>query len=747
MEINDLTELGIPQEFIAHFEEENIKTLYPPQVQAIKQGLLSSDRNFVLAFPTASGKTLMATLAAIKALEQKAGKAVYIVPLIALANEKYVYYKGLLSGFKVALAVGDMDSPQPWLGDYDFIIATTEKFDSLIRHGISWLSQIKLIIIDEVHLLNDYKRGPTLEILITQLRRLSSQARILALSATINNARELSQWLEAGLVVSSFRPVKLYEGIHFESAIQFVDKKGYLLDDNLDPETAITENTLRLKKQVLFFVSRRRNAEALAERLEGLTRKFIEPAEKERFCNLEKEVLSALETPTHQCRRLAKCVKGGAAFHHAGLLSRQKRLIEEGFRQGLIRLIVATPTLALGVNLPCFRVVVRDIKRFSPGLGSEYIPVLEYKQFVGRAGRPQYDKFGEAILLARTEKEKDTLIERYILGEPEDIDSKLAQEAVLRMHILSLIAGEFCSGIEDLNDFFKATFFGFQYQDVSLLKEKIESVLRNLMNWQFVYPVRSKSPKATATPLVRTSNGVDSYSFPLKASRLGKRIAQLYLDPQTAYNFILALKTVSDLREVSNLCLLQIISIAGEMSPGLRLGESEQWKLNEFLLKEGEQFIDKPPSMWEDGYDEFLASVKLALMFEAWISEEDEEFILDKFKVTPGELYTKRETADWLVYSLTELAHLLKLDTALSRIKKLRIQLHYGVRGELLELVSLRDIGRKRARKLFQAGFKSIAVLREASEKQLTLLLGSRLARSIKEQILLPSGSKKRYNK
>jgi len=714
MEIEGLRKFAIPEDFIEKFKKENIFKLYPPQEEAIKRGFLDKGKNFLLAFPTASGKTFNATLLAIKTLVEKKGKVIYIVPLVALANEKYAYYKNFFPQFKVALSVGDMDSSDPWLANYDFIIVTTEKLDSLIRHGIDWLSQIELIIVDEVHLLNDYSRGPTLEIVITQLRRLCPKAKILALSATVSNAEEIGEWLNAEIVRSDFRPVKLYEGISFESVIQFLEKRGYVLEEGISVEEAITKQTLKMEKQILFFVANRRNAEALAERLGKVTKDFLNKEEKNSLQSFSKEILSVLETPTHQCKRLAKCISEGTSFHHAGLLARQRKIIEDGFRQGLIKVVVATPTLALGVNLPCFRVVVRDVKRYYPGLGSEYIPTLEYKQFIGRAGRPQYDEFGESILIARSEKEKEELVNRYILGEPEEINSKLAQESVLRMHILSLIASEFCVTFEDFIKFFSLTFFGFQYQDATLLKEKINAILEKLEEWGFILK-RDKFYRAT---------------------KLGKRVSCLYLDPLTGYEFINSLYKISQKKEFNELTFLLVISLAKEMSPPLVLQEEDFYNLNEFLVKNKEIFVNEPPSLWDEDYEYFLSALKLTLIFSAWINEEDEEFILDNFKLTPGEFHAKREIADWLIYALEELSEILKLNL-FSSLKKLRVRLHYGVREELLELVSLKEIGRKRARRLFNAGFKNISILRKAEEKAISQIVGPHIAKLIKQQIFL----------
>jgi helicase len=172
--------------------------------------------------PTASGKTLIAELAALKSIIEGSGKAIYIVPLKALANEKYKDFKKRYDGIaKVALSIGDIDSTDSYLIDYDLIITTSEKLDSLIRHHAPWLSLISTIIIDEIHLLNDAGRGPTLEILITILRQLLKKAQIIGLSATIGNPEELSEWLKAELVIDNWRPVKLHKGVYLNGEVEF----------------------------------------------------------------------------------------------------------------------------------------------------------------------------------------------------------------------------------------------------------------------------------------------------------------------------------------------------------------------------------------------------------------------------------------------------------------------------------------------------------------------------------------------
>ena len=181
-------------------EISNFKELNPVQKEAIKRGLLK-ENNLVIFTPTASGKTFCAELAAIKAIKEKKEKVIYMVPLVALANEKFKDFKNKYEklGIKVTISVGDLDSSDPWLKNYDLIIVSNEKMDSLIRHGAEWINDVGLIIVDEIHLLDQVDRGPTLEVTLTLLRKLVPKVQILALSATIRNAEELASWLDAKL--------------------------------------------------------------------------------------------------------------------------------------------------------------------------------------------------------------------------------------------------------------------------------------------------------------------------------------------------------------------------------------------------------------------------------------------------------------------------------------------------------------------------------------------------------------------
>ncbi|MFH1052799.1 MAG: DEAD/DEAH box helicase [Candidatus Woesearchaeota archaeon] len=211
----------IPAEISKVMIKENIKELRPCQKKALEKGLLDL-KNLLVCTPTASGKTLIAEIAFINSISKGIGKAVYIVPLKALANEKYKEFQERYGNkIRIALSIGDMDKREDYLIDYDLIICTAEKLDSLIRHSCPWLKYVKVLIIDEIHLINDPSRGPTLEILITIIKQILKNVQLIGLSATIGNPLKLAEWLEADLIVDDWRPTKLKKGVYLDGEITF----------------------------------------------------------------------------------------------------------------------------------------------------------------------------------------------------------------------------------------------------------------------------------------------------------------------------------------------------------------------------------------------------------------------------------------------------------------------------------------------------------------------------------------------
>ena len=218
MKLSDIKE-HIPSKLYEKLESK-IDELRPAQEKAINAGLFDG-KNLLVCTPTASGKTLIAELAMLNSIYNCVGKAIYIVPLKALASEKFKEFKIRYPDVKIAISIGDTDSNDSHLEKYDLIITTSEKLDSLIRHHTPWLRYVSVVIVDEIHLLNDASRGPTLEIIITILKKVLKRMQLIGLSATIGNPKELANWLDATLVEDTWRPVKLKKGVYLDGEIEF----------------------------------------------------------------------------------------------------------------------------------------------------------------------------------------------------------------------------------------------------------------------------------------------------------------------------------------------------------------------------------------------------------------------------------------------------------------------------------------------------------------------------------------------
>ncbi len=684
-------------------EIDGIEELYPPQAEAVEKGLLE-DRNMVVSIPTASGKSLLAELAAMKHVLKRGSKVVYLSPLKALAVEKYEDFKekyGKLA--KIALSIGDYDSQDLWLREYDIVICTYEKLDSLLRHESPWVRDVSLLIVDEVHVLDSASRGPTLEIVMTKMRQRKKDLQVLALSATIANSQEIAGWLDAELVEDDFRPTRLSEGVLFDSQIVYNNRESHKPKGKNKTEVLmLAEDSIINGSQALIFVNSRNSAESVAERLSRVTGEYLEEKEKKELAELAGKILKVLETPTKQCTRLAKCIENGIAFHHAGLAQKQRAVVEDGFKKNQIKVISATPTLAAGVNIPAKRVIVRDVTRFD-GQGASHIPVIEYKQFVGRAGRPKYDKEGDSVLIARNLKEYEMLWEHYIEGQVEEIYSKLGIEPVLRMHMLGLISQDIMLQKEILK-FFAGTFHGHQYQSLERLESILEKVIMELEAWGFAEKTKGM----------------------LRSTRLGKRVAEMYIDPLTAHEFIGSLG-----KRKSQFSYLVQLSLASEMRPLARVRKKEEDEVF-IALQKHEEWLETP----EDGYelDEYLSAVKNSMILEEWLEEKTEDRILEEYNMAPGILKRKIDAAEWLLYAFGEIARIVKRKEEHAETKRLRTRMKYGIKEELLPLVRFKGIGRVKARRLMKEGIKGVKEIRSAELDKLAYIIGDLTAKKLKEQ-------------
>lgn len=1159
-------------------EFNEFKEFNPMQRKALEKDW--KNKNLVISSPTASGKTIVAELCALNSVINNKKKVIYTCPLRALASEhcndfKKKYSKKLK--IRTTISTGDFDSSSRYLSNYDLIYTTYEKLDSLIRHRADWLNYIGLLVVDEIHSI-DSDRGPCLEMIITKLRQMNPELQILALSATIPNAKELAKWLDAELVLSNYRPVKLIEGVYFNGIFDYGEGKEQI-EKEKDGVTSIIVDTLDKQKQALVFANTRKRSEGIAKKLTPIIEKNLSQREIRHLEREAERVLNVLENPTEQCRTLSSLIKRGVCFHNAGLMQKQREIIENLFRENYLKVIAATPTLAAGVNLPAFRVIIPSLYRYTI-FGNQRISVGEYKQMClpynakiftkergnikigeiverrlpfnvlsfnterfelefkpitnyfkresrdlvgltfesgrsltltpnhpvlvsksnshrwgaakkiikgekvlclkkfpkikyalpyffkqfpkseayvvnrgslftktkkflnltekklakkiginpkriyhmkknhkampisiamklcdllgysdkrraelfkyiksrygnvlkvppkpttdflwlvgfiatdgnlnrtidrrtnsayitirvfntnnrlikkaeqcfsdfgiytykskrpdglitleagatllakvlknhyglkysnktstveipnfleksspefigaylggvfdgdgnfniakqkrgkeskvyrilfatgsikfalglqkllgrigiisnikkekkdlkvmlkgrevvfskprysvifrkieyikafskfakiyktkidveysnyhnvnkrdksnldyewlhvvkikkiksketvynisveenenyfadkflvhncGRAGRPKYDSRGEAILLAKSEIEKEELFDFYINGEIEEVNSQLGIEPILRTHILASIANNFVYDLASMEEFFSKTFYAQQYKGIEELFGKITEILQQLKEMEFI----------------------EGDEKTIKATKLGNRISELYLDPASAHNIIFALKK----NQFNELFYLYMLSNTFEFYPLVSVPKKKEAELWEGLQQEKNSLpIDVDREMFSD--PDILRKFNTALMLQDWIEEVSEENIMKDFNIQPGILHARLQIADWLTYASFELARLLELQSHFTPLNRLRKRLKSGIREELIYLCEVRGIGRVRARRLWRSNVRTITDLKKIDVMDLSRILGEGVARNIKK--------------
>lgn len=757
-----------------------IKELYPPQLEAVRAG--HKGNNLLVTIPTASGKTLVAELLLVHRLlhAQDAGKrakALYLCPLKALAAEKFHQFKAHWEplGLTIALSTGDLDQREAPLQHSDVIILTNEKADSLVRGAVDWIQHVRVVVADEIHLLTDPDRGPTLEIVLARFRELLDEVQVIGLSATIANAAEVAAWLNATLVQSNWRPVPLREGTAHKNKIILGDADPIELPLAGSGSTleCVVNETLQDRAQVLVFAPTRRTSKSTAAKLRVLLKSVLSNAElqdlERKSATLQKLNYSA----SSELDELAENVKFGLAFHHAGLPGRFRALVEQWFREGTLRVITATPTLAAGINIPARRVLIQSLRRYDPERGrSFFIPVIEYKQMAGRAGRPGFDAEGESLILARDFHQARRLRKRYVHADPEPITSKLARGKRLSKHILGTITGGFHCTRDSLLHFFHHTFFGHQR---GLDSDRTPKETRDKRNTPSRHELMALMPKLEISDveklaeIKKTSRAIrrrptthslsELMSAELQglvdggfvrateetyeATPLGVLTARLYIEPKTATEFRRAIQVIrargdAGTLKLSPLSFLHVIARTPECHRPVVSPREISPLATQLQAREREFLLEALPSAENAAvFEEELEAFKYALVLERWINEAPESRLETDHHVLPGDLHRYAESARWLLHCLRRLLTVLGEPALRQTLEDLETRVKYGIKDELVDLVRIQGIGRVRARLLAKHGYKTLAALARISPEELNAIpgFGPQLIASIFSQL------------
>ena len=666
-----------------------IKEFNPAQKAVLESGYLEDKSNYIICIPTASGKTVLGVLPAIKTILD-GGKAVYAAPLLSIQNEKVKEFKAFENH---GINVGKHPASS------DLSVMVFESFDALTRFSWNTLRDVDTLIIDEFHMIGEFSRGPTLEAAITRAKIINPSMRIIALSATLRNIEEIEDWLEGKCIEHDYRPVPLHKEV--------LDAEMFNTKNKNDVIVKILEKSIKDSSQALAFVSTRRFTESLATYVAKKINKKINLKQRETFKEVAEKILDVPKKkgslPTTTCLKLAESLEHGVAFHHAGLFNEQKEIIEDEFRNGNILMITATPSLMYGVNLPSKTVVIRDTTRWTAN-GPQPIPVFDYEQMSGRAGRPQYDDVGYSYLIAKTMDEAINLEDYYVEGEIELTNSKLVdnKDAILKQ-IIAQIASSLSKSLDELTEFFSKTLYGYQMTNnpsmAMFAEDSIKYELENALNFLLQNRIIRASPEG------------------LKTTEFGNLIAKSNYSVETAVKikeYISGITEIDVNEFIYALCEtpdVPLISFKGRKSK-----DPVRDKLSEVGLFAVD--IGNPEAT--------------AVSLMEWIDERNEYEIENRYSVYSASTRRSAYEASRLVKFAKDTSEILGNYSNLKDFDILSARLYYGVKEDIIPLVvGVKRLGRKRARNLVNIFGNDLSGISE-NELQKVEGIGPKLAEKIK---------------
>ena len=732
MKMTALLEKGVPAEIVALWQVGQGHNLLPLQAAAVRDGLFEPG-NLLVQAPTSAGKTFIGEMAAIQAALQRK-QVIYLAPLKALAEEKFEEFRRKYDAYGLKTIIStrdhrDFDSDLE-TGNFSIAVVVYEKLSQLLVRRPERMSEISLVIADELEILSDPERGSLVELLLTRV--LQSGCRLIGLSAVIGGAEKLAGWMQARLIKYERRPVELRYGVLYEGKFSYrtynEDSEGseaLAATDATNAGEILQENIALLAgrgEPCLVFVKAkhesRRWAEVLASQLEL-------PAAREAI-----EALRMLD-PTRSRTALLNTLAVGVAFHNADLAPAERRVVEEAYRAGEVKVLVSTSTLAVGLNLPAQNVFISAEKwRYDMHLDIPWkTPILrgEYENMGGRAGRYGTGvPFGRSILIATTQYDRDTLWRRYIEGEREPVQPRLAEE-LLEDHIVRLVASRFCRKADALVAFLESTLSGQWIWAERYPLEEIEMRIRAAINRCIDLGAISSTGEGQldATPLGRAlaSKGIRIAT----AQHLERWLSTCETHPWCDLDLLYAAALTADGRPLS------LLLTSAEYDAADYVGQLRR------LVRDEERESDTPLSRLraqraQPSFEEVRA-IKSALILKAWMEESALPDIEENYNTMAGQVLTIADQIAWIIDATATLGAALGAHADfLERIQALAARVQFGVSAALLPLARLTEpnIGRTSLLALHADGLHTPEAIAACPFAVLRRHLGQRTAETLK---------------
>ena len=768
MTLKDLQQrYNIDPEIINIWTKWESDSLLPIQEAAICDHHILEGHDLLVSAPTSSGKTFLAEIAAIHAIYQQK-KVIYLVPLKALAEEKYANFSEKYGefGLDVVISTGDRTEFDEVIerGEFQLAVLVFEKANRLLVRNNHFIDNCGLVVVDEIQMTADYSRGGSLEMLLTAIlytrqkhltgvqKPSTLHPQLIALSAVIGDLNLLDAWLGTDVLMSDARPVELYEGILRKDGT--FTYQGFMSKDvgtehftpfpahftfNLKSFEGKREYEYRRLQHYVSYLLSQREQVLIFRKWKWLTRETALRLARDLQLPPALEALEAIQEMEDSISKdmLIESLRHGVAFHNADLDRNERQIIERYFREdkSKIRIICATSTLAMGINLPVNTVIINDLEKPDPYSNIfQEIPLssAEYKNMSGRAGRLKRQDEGKSIIFADTQAEESILWRNYIEGTFPRMHSLLAESSLVG-ETLFLLASEICLSEKALLDFMQQSYAGtLHWKPDSLafkaLEERINTAVALCITHNLVIKTATDRLQVTETGRICASQGISVETF--------TTLMQLFeiLDPATCDPWELLFIVLHN-RELTELHF-RLSQAAYE--------SGEYWRaLHELTPNNWEEFVKTSEELLQSRF-EVTKRIKMSLLLLDWISGISLQRLEVKYsqfyrdKSYSGVIRSLAENTGWMLRLLSDIATIRhEKQPTIHRLQTLSKMALFGVDERGIELASLHVPGLTRAMimKLADAGYTREEHILDTELEELARILPREIAFRLQERL------------
>ncbi|BFZ62187.1 hypothetical protein YB2330_003269 [Saitoella coloradoensis] len=718
---------GLQSALVQAYVRKGIRTLYDWQARCLDlPGLLEGSRNVVYTAPTSGGKTMVSEILMLKRVFETKSKAILVLPFVSIVTEKTRHLRSLLEGTdKVVAGYFGGEKQKAW-NAVDIAVCTIEKANSLINTALSEgkLDELGVLVVDELHMLGE-DRGYIIELMLTKLLAINQDVQIVGMSATLKNLPLLANWLRAHAFSCDFRPVPLHEYIVRDNTVFDTAAKPVciipqaehkaLKDTSVNALVALTLETLSEGGSVLVFCSARGTCVETAKLLFA----FVPVAQADIIEKRIELIRQLRDTPSGVDEILEGCVMKGIAYHHAGLTTEERELLESAYSDGVLKILCATATLAAGINLPARRVIFR-----SPRMGRDFLSLASYRQMKGRAGRAGKDPFGESFLCCA---KMDTAKVNELVHAPlPSVESCLKPEKRgLKRALLEVIATNLASTESAVMTYAQSTLLYSTEPGETGMKKLVDESLDYLLENKLIvkedpdgYTAVEKSYVATDVGLAVVASAMTPEDGLFVHAELSRGMRTIVLDDdlhliyhvtpvyaQCEVDWRILRNAIEGLSESGNR-IMSSVGVSPALVHKMAMGAT---------LKE-----DKPENVEKLRiHKRFYA----ALMLQDLINERSLSDVAAKFDIERGFLQSLTSLSGGFASMVGAFCTKLGWGTLAMLLEHFRDRLMFGVKDDLLELAKLPYVKSATARMLAQNGLKNIHLVAAASPEDIVKLL------------------------